>query len=313
MPYASWWRKLLAPLLDDNRFSQVVDDRIPSMVYVGLRHPAKISQSDIVRLCFADHPGKGLPYDNKFKPDFMRDHAYTRFSHEGTTWFASSYTFICVSKMSKPLNSFSFGQDVIQEHFRRHYAKMFFIVQMQKAALLAFSAYLADAVAQKAQGSSYLENIRKVREGFVSFTHRFWFSNVSNQEQARELFKLMQDHSGNPTLFQEVHAESTAAREELAIRAAESQAESAFLFNVLIAVATIIGLPLAYFGTHHAEHSGWPFNWVLAVACGVAAFAVAGLAMHQRRSGIRKGVQKVILAIVALLMALAILAPVSGP
>ena len=41
-------------------------------------------------------------------------------------------------------------------------------------------------------------------EDFADFTSRFWFSEVSNQVQPRELFRMWTGHLGNATLYGEV-------------------------------------------------------------------------------------------------------------
>lgn len=275
LPYAPWWHELLAPLVINNRFTQVVDERMPSMIFLGMKSTKQLSKQDLIRLCFADHPGNGAPYDPDFMKNFMAEHGYRRFSHLGTTYFASSYSFVCVTETQGSWNSpkFVFGRDVIQEHFRRHYAKMFFIVQMQKAALLSFSSSLSDVLSAKSSNSnSYYESIRKMRVNFLAFTHRYWFSNVSNQEQARELFALMQKHAGNHVLYEEVNKESAAAREEMLIEAqhnemeaAQSQADSAKLTNIIIMILTAMTVPMVYF----TDHMNRSFFWVMALSTGL--------------------------------------------
>ena len=269
LPYAPWWREILGPLAElGSPFVQVADDRIPSMVFVAVPGPKLVSRDDRIRLCFADGPGREPNYAPGFMAEFENKHRYGRFSHLGAGYYVSSYSFVAI------VGSSGFELAVLQEHFRRHYHRMFFIVQAQKAALLMFSNFLSAATGH-GPGP-----IREVRKRFVAFTHGLWFSNVSNQEQARELFELMQARAGNRELYAEVKAESTTAREELTTQAEESQMENALIFNMLIAVLTIFGLPLAYFGTDAAKDICLPFGKTMGVAAIVASFTVIVSGCH---------------------------------
>jgi hypothetical protein len=245
--WAPWWESLLQPLLGQReeaqslpRFRQVVDERIPSMMFVALEKESAVGLGDQRRLCFADGPGSGMGYSEEFLGDFRQRHAYTRFSHWGTTYFLSSYSFTCLAGYSERKGE-SIARDVLQEHFRRHYMRMFFLVQMQKAALLAYSNWMSNAM----QGDSrhYRQSIGNVRVAFIKFTHQTWFSNVSNQEQARELFHEMQRHAGNHELYEEVKAESEAAREELEVAAGKAEANNGFILNIVAALFTVLAFP----------------------------------------------------------------------
>jgi hypothetical protein len=241
---APWWKEILGPIASARtergapRFEPVSDDRIPSMMFVLTPELRHIGEEDEIRLCFADHPGFGAPYDPQFMAGFREKHAYTRFSHDGTTYYASSYSFCAlVAGTAEAKNDF--GRTTLQTHFRRHYYRMFFIVQMQKAALLAFSGWMAESSDDLAE---YRKRILAVRECFIRFTHKAWFSNVSNQEQARDLFAFMQRHAGNPELYAEVREESEAGRDELQLAAEQADANNSYVLNILAMLATLLGL-----------------------------------------------------------------------
>ena len=49
--------------------------------------------------------------------------------------------------------------------------------------------------------------IRETLAVFLRFTHRYWFHEVSEQPQARELFRMTQESLGNDRLYNELREE----------------------------------------------------------------------------------------------------------
>ena len=83
--------------------------------------------------------------------------------------------------------------------FRHQHFLLFLIAHFQKAALLMFSDRLAEALKHLdiADPDSIRRFKRAIREsfaGFLGFTHRYWFHEVSEQAQARALFRLCTTH-----------------------------------------------------------------------------------------------------------------------
>jgi hypothetical protein len=267
-PAAPWWADILKPLAPeglDAKFEKqaainiryIVDERMPSMAFVSVPSLHHVSRSDQIRLCFADHGGEGLPYSTSFAENFEAEHCYDRFfdlkrKDMKVRCLFSSYSFValCETGTSWPLSAKdgSFALDVLQEHFRRHYFKMFLIAQIHRASLLSFSHWLSQAVGTRGSSKQieYRRKIADIRQSFVSFTHDFWFSNVSSQEQARDIFGKMQKHFGNAELYAEVKAEAEQARDELAEIAVERQADATLIFNAFIGIATLVGIPLSF-------------------------------------------------------------------
>jgi hypothetical protein len=290
-PIAPWWRGLLKPLLVDSKavpgtplLEQVVDERMPTLSFVAVPSLAALSPSDTIRLCFADGPGKGLPYDKDFLADFAGKHAYDRFKDSGTRYLFSSYSLTAVAQTGvapgQRSGNFDFALDVIQEHARRHYLRMFMLAHMQRASLLAFSNWISAAMQESRtlRDHRYREQIDDLRRGFAEFCQVSWFSNLSNQEQARDMFALLQKHLGNAELQTEVSAELDGARAVLTEIDEERQSESATIFNVIAGTATLTGLPAGVMAAAKQvqPHWTWPGAWFLP-AMGLASFTAAVL------------------------------------
>lgn len=260
LPVAPWWQALLHPLLSAKGVAgaplleQVVDDRMPSLSFVAVPDFNAVDLATQVRLCFADAPGSGFPYSKDFLADFVPRHCYDRFVHFGTRYLFSSYSMVALCQTGvkpgeKPAD-FDFTLDVLQEHARRQYTRMMMLSQMQRASLLAFSNWISVAMheSRDLRERKYRERIDRLRHAFAAFTQISWFSNVSNQEQARDIFALMQKHLGTSELQGEVLSELDGARAVLTEIDEERQAEASATFNIIGLCATMIGLPLAAMG-----------------------------------------------------------------
>ena len=53
----------------------------------------------------------------------------------------------------------------------------------------------------------FKRTIRQLLEIFLRFTHRYWFHEVSDQPQAKELYRMTADFLGNDALYTEIHGE----------------------------------------------------------------------------------------------------------
>jgi len=60
----SVWKRILSPIVidpetlgDKPNWRQIIDERIPSMMMLGVREASGMTRGDFVRLCFQDEPG----------------------------------------------------------------------------------------------------------------------------------------------------------------------------------------------------------------------------------------------------------------
>jgi hypothetical protein len=93
--------------------------------------------------------------------------------------------------------------------FRHQHFMLFLIAHVQKASLLMFSDRLVDAlkrldVADPESVKRFKRAIRNVYAAFLRFTHRYWFHEVSEQAQARALFRMCTAQLGLDPLYAEV-------------------------------------------------------------------------------------------------------------
>lgn len=249
---ARHWAQILEPLSAwncgaGNQFSyrQIEDERIPFMAYLSLDNPERLTRGDFIRLAFADGRGSSdsLPYAHGFLQDFEKNHCYDRYwdpfpswnrrgSWMTTRYLCSGYGFVMVGKDDRTHSSpfFTDEENGALAHFRRHYFQMGLIAHFHRAALLAFSDALSQAVAERdakrQTPEQFHETINKVLDGLLSFTHRYWFREVSNQLQARELFTLWTRNLETAALFEQVRQEAQDAKNFLDMEEQRRQTET---------------------------------------------------------------------------------------
>ena len=235
-------------------FRQIEDERIPFMAYLSLDKPERLTRGDFIRLAFADDRGSSdsLPYAHEFLKDFDKNHCYDRYwdpvketvferhfvpnngrvSWMTTRYLCSGYGFVMVGKDDRADRSpfFTDEKNGALAHFRRHYFQMGLIAHYHRAALLAFSDALSQGVAKRDSGQltsqQFHEAINEILDGLLSFTHRYWFREVSNQLQARELFTLWTRNLETAALFEQVRQEAQDAKNFLDMEAQRRQTDT---------------------------------------------------------------------------------------
>lgn len=237
------------------RWHHVVDERMATLATVsvadsngGSSRYRRISDGDMVRLCFADSAGTDeFPYDKDFLKDFDEGFTYDRFRSSGTRFLISGYSFVA-------LLGTGFGDAVISTHMRRHYFQMMLLAQMELASLLGFSGQVSRAVQRYGSGRENRENLEKcmsaIQEEFLQFVHRFRFTGVSNQLQAQELFELLRKNLKSQELFDDVQDEIAVANDFLRAEASDRATRSAEWLSLLGGIAVVLGVVIGLLSTN---------------------------------------------------------------
>lgn len=261
-PVATPWAELLHPLRVAttgesirNAWRQVVDERMPTMTFMNCASAGRIKDADWLRLVYLDTPGKGFAYDEGFEPEWEKKYAYDRHWNKtgndakraqmpyGTRYLISAYSFVIVGTPHKELFPEAIGQ-----HFRRMYADMMLLNHFQFAALLALSSWISNAVEEHG-GADERQNLRvemrTMRGLFLEFMERFWFTNVSNQIQARELYDRIRERIGTERIYEEVSKQLADANEYLEAEEQGEQTEAGMRLNVIAAIGVGASVPLS--------------------------------------------------------------------
>ncbi|MGR3271778.1 hypothetical protein DU478_05430 [Thalassococcus profundi] len=275
-PLFSWWRALLEPLAvvgnsadsvsGDTRKSepllrQVLDERIPLMTTIALQpdpSPAaavsSISEGDWFRIAGADSAGDtSFPYHPCFlhtQSDALFYDRYLPFEggdeDTATRLTFAGYHFAAVG-------SGGFFDSHLTEHVRRHYRHMQHLCLLEFATLLSISQRLCKALDLRDAGgdrakSAFRQEILEIQNDFMDFTHRYHFTGVSNQLQARELFDRFRDSMELDARYYEIKAELDSAADLARAEEQRAATDAANNLTEVATVAAVIGVAAALTG-----------------------------------------------------------------
>jgi len=200
------------------RYRQIEYGRMPLLAYAAMDVARALTRADFVRLGLVTGPGASdaLPYSAHYVIDFEHRFCYDQFWNEersgppGTRFIASGHAFVIVGDAS---DTFFADRDAgLLGQFRHQYFLLFVIPHFHKAALLMLSDRMVDAlnkldIRDVESIKRFKRTIRALLEIFLRFTHRYWFHEVSDQPQARELYRMSANCLGTDRLYDEIRDE----------------------------------------------------------------------------------------------------------
>lgn len=252
---ASHWEWLLEPLVLHHsgqkgliRYRQIEYHLMPLMAYLIVDDPASLTRAEFVRLGLAASPGtpESLPYSEHHLRDFEERYCYDRYwsgqdvDRPGTRFMCSGRIFTMVGDRSPRV---FVDRKTDLEQFRHEYFLLFLIPHFHRAALLMLQDRLVDATNRLDVGN--VESVRQFRRVirqtlgvFLRFTQRYWFHDVSDHTQAKELFRMISQHLGTARLYTEVRTAIEDMNQYLDSDALRRQGET----MVRLTVVTTFGL-----------------------------------------------------------------------
>ena len=223
---SSHWDFLMTPLVNHHssapgalRFRQIEYYRMPMMAYLALDEPRQLSRADFVRLGLVSggaYSAAGveasLPGGDAAVAGFEAQYCYDRFWSDGgaaphTRYLCSGLALIAVGDAQSEF--YRCGDRGVLAQFRHQHFLLFLIAHFQKATLLMYSDQLAEAltemdIARPESIKRFKRLIRLAYVGFLGFTHRYWFHEVSEQAHVKALFHMCTRHLQIDGLYDEV-------------------------------------------------------------------------------------------------------------
>ena len=254
---ASHWEYLLEPLVGHDsdksgplRYRQIEYYRMPWMAYLALDNPALLTRATFARLALGAPPGDpdSLPFSARSLMDFESRYCYDRYwapaerpNDTNTRYLCSGHAFAMVGSAGDRF--FMDPEGGLLGQFRHQYAKIGLLSHFHRASLLMLSDRLVVAISRLnirdvVSVKRFKREIRRTMETFLRFTHRYWFHEVSTQDQARTLFRMWASHLGTDQLFAEVREEVQDMNEYLDSDSLRRQANTV----VRLTVVTTLGL-----------------------------------------------------------------------
>ena len=254
---ASHWEWLLLPLLPDYseargelRYRQLEYYRLPLMGYLAFDDPGALERADFIRLALGSGPApdNALPVSGASLARFEEDFCYDRYwaprephAWANTRFICTGHTFLVIGEHGNGF--FSDTETGVQGQFERQYFVLGLLAHFHKAALLMLSDRLVMALSrldlrQVESIKQFKRAIRRAMGTFLGFSHRYWFHEISTQDQAKDLFHLWRRHLHTERLYAEVREEIQDMNEYLNSDSLRRQANTV----VRLTVVTTLGL-----------------------------------------------------------------------
>ena len=272
-PMFPWWQHILAPLTTQGdaentdtpaHLRQVLDERIPLITTLSLTQKddagpkalSAISDGDWYRLAIADSEGESpYPYNPGFLAEQRDNLFYDRFfPFEGDKGNLAT-RFVFAGYHFGAIGAGQFFDDLITEHTRRHYRHMQHVCLLEFATLLGISQDLCQAVDERNKkrlagedDPKFGAKIIETQSSFMDFTHKYHFTGVSNQLQAREMFDKMRSSMELDARYAEIRAELASATELALAEEQRATTKAAQGLTEIATVAAVIGVAAAILG-----------------------------------------------------------------
>jgi hypothetical protein len=261
---AAHWEYLLTPMVsyhatqaDPLRYRPIEYHRMPQMGYLAVERLSALTRADFVRLGLVMPPGPpgALPVSERHAADFGARYCYDRYwddgSASGTRTMCSGEALTIVGSAGDPY--FVARDTGLLGHFRHQHFLLFLIPHFHKAALVLLSDRLVGALAdldvrETESVKRFKRRIRQYKEVFLRFTHRYWFNEVSDQAQAKELYRMCRHALGLERLYAEVRQEIHDMSEYLDSDSIRRQSNMVIRLTVVTTVGLIGTITTGYFG-----------------------------------------------------------------
>ena len=224
---AAHWQYLLSPMAahhtERGRRAALPPPRILPHAVDGLprRRPsaAADARQTLSRLAYASAFGDRdtLPFSERYLGGFRNTHCYDRYFDEARTGsglntrvMCCDHAFVMVGDATRPV--FTDAERGVLGQFRHQFFLLALIAHMHKAALLMLSDRLVQTVTRldiedQDTVRRFRVEIRSLLEIFLRFTHRYWFHDVSDHVQTRDVFHGLVKHLGTERQYAEIREE----------------------------------------------------------------------------------------------------------
>ena len=259
------WAGLLRPLAlahsdeaGELRYRLLEYHRMPLMAFLAIDEPRQLRREDWVRIGLATtlHPDEALPVNEPGVVEFETRYCQDRFWNDNAA--GPNTRFMCTGNSLTVVGDAAMPSVIDPERgvlgqFRHQYFLVFLIAHLHRAALLAFSETLADAVndldiRNDESVRRFKRRIRANFETFLRFTHRYWFELLSERAHVQAVFRLCANHLGNAELYDEVRDDIREMSQYLDSDSQRRQSNTVVRLTVITILGLIATVTTGYFG-----------------------------------------------------------------
>lgn len=273
---ASHWGFLLKPLVPEVsnevgslRFRQIEYHRMPLMAYLTVDDPRALSREDFIRLGLISYlrPGDALSFRDPVVSEFESRYCNDRYwmdTKDGpnSRIIVTGHALITIGETSSTF--FKDPERGMLASFRHQYFLTFLIAHFHRAALLVFSDRLAAAINDLDIGNvdsvrRFRGRIRSIFAAVLRFTHRYWFTELSERGQTQTLFRRMSTLLGNETLFEEVKERVRDMNQYLDSDSQRRQSNTVLRLTVVTVFGLIATVATGFLGMNLLSAADAPF------------------------------------------------------
>jgi hypothetical protein len=297
---AAHWEYLLSPMVLHHsdrqglvRYRQLEYYRMPYMAFFAMEDPNALTRPDLIRMAIGNEAGapSELPYSESYLAEFEERFCYDRYCDArlgarsaGTRFMCTGDTLVVIGAAKDRF--FMNAEGGFLGRFRHQHFLLFLVAHFQKAALHMFSDRLVAAVSRLAiadveANRIFRRDFRYALENFLRFEHRYWFQEISNQAQARELYLMTRKHLDLDLLYRGIREELQDMGNFLDVEAMRRQNETVVrltvvtTFGLIGTVATgFLGMNLLAWGEQPIDFRVLAFAIILAATSALALYTV---------------------------------------
>lgn len=193
------------------------------------------TSDDWYRFIFVDGNYANIEND-AMKYDLIRRHTYARWAKSGTLFGMSRYSFVLLCSVNAP--------SFLKQHMKSLYYQISLIVLFQRAMLLKFAEDI-DGLTGDYETGRCLKKLKddsgELHGKFIKFVNKYWFIEVTPQEQGIEIYNQWMELLNLEKLYNELQREIS----ELA-GYVENKIEAET--NNRVAMITYVGFPVLIMG-----------------------------------------------------------------
>jgi uncharacterized membrane protein YuzA (DUF378 family) len=194
----------------------------------------------------------GDPIRRRLEADYCFDRYWNNSEHQPNTRFVcTGGTLVAIGEAASA--HFMDAERGVLAQFRHQHFVIFMIAHFHRAALLSFSDRLSEAINDLDTRNAvsvrrFKRRIWSIFQSFLTFTHRYWFHQVSQLSHMSALFDRTRHHLGTDDLYEEVKSQVREMSDYLDSDSEREQAETILRLTVVTVVGLIFSVVTGFFG-----------------------------------------------------------------
>jgi len=195
--YAKFIKNLIEDFNPDLNTEPVVDDRMFTMCWFFNNKMANLISNDVLYNDFKKSdvwheflyidPNESTCQNTMMQEELLKGQTYPRWQKKGTLYGITRFSFMVISADEE------FPRNVAFVHFRTIYAKMVKLSLFQRASVLKFSAEVSVLSTIDTQDCrKHFEKLDIFYKSYVQFINKIYYREISAQEQAIDLYDMLQ-------------------------------------------------------------------------------------------------------------------------